>query len=244
VVSAQALDFHGGFVMIGGGLSGLSDGAIAIAILDIANQLHAVGRDDQALELIHQMREVPGHEAMSKFFVLGIDDLEGDIMVSRGDLKAARVLNDRAFAALGPAPPAFHSAGLHASRAEIFEREGDLRGAEREYRVALAGQGSNVEVTQPVYLSLARCLDKLGEREAARTILERELARPVAEPRTAPPAWLLLAELRWQAGLHATAIEAATMASATVSKLPAVVAVRSEIDHWLATHPRDVVAGH
>jgi len=242
VVSAQSLDFDGVWVQIGAGIDGLSDGAVAVSMLDIATNLYNVGRDDQSLELVRQMRRAMTSPDASPMFTLALDDLESEIAFSKGDLATARRLNDAAAAMLGPNPIPQHSAGLRETRAEIAEAAGDLVGAEREYRAVLPYVASSHEVDQFVRLSLARCLVKLGKLDEARTILEHELTRPIMSPRDAPPAWLQLAELRWKHGQHTAAIDAAMIGRAYVAKLPALVTEREALERWLAAHPRQVVS--
>ncbi|HEV7558469.1 MAG TPA: protein kinase [Kofleriaceae bacterium] len=241
-VLAQSLDFDGVWVQIGGGIDGLSDGAIAVSMLDIATRLYNVGRDDQALELVRQMRRATTAPNTSSMFMLALDDLESEIAFTKGDFEAARRLNDRAAAMLGPDPVPQHTAGIRETRAELEEATGDLVQAERDYRAVLPLVASSHEVDQFVHLSFARCLVKLGKLDEARTILEHEMTKPIMAPRDAPAAWLRLAELRWQHGEHTAAIDAAMIGRAYVAKLPALVADRDALDRWLADHPRQVVS--
>jgi predicted negative regulator of RcsB-dependent stress response len=173
-------------------------------------------------------------------FMLALDDLEGEIAFAKGDVATARRLNDQAAAMLGPNPIPEHGAGVRETTAELEEAAGDLVAAERDYRAVLPLVARSHEGDQFVRLSFARCLIKLGKLDEARTILEHEMTKPIMAPRDAPLAWLRLADLRWQHGEHTAAIDAAMIGRAYVAKLPALVADREALDHWLADHPRQV----
>jgi tetratricopeptide (TPR) repeat protein len=236
VMLAASLDVDApGWPTAIGELTVAGRGAEASALIDVGWKLYAVGRDEEALTLIRKARALAG--AMPPMFAMMVNDLESEVAVARGDLATARVLNDRAFAALGPSAIPAHTAGLRVTRAEILEASGDDRAAAAEYRAALEHLDRSPEGRQFANVGIARCLFRMGEAASARKIVEDEVASGLIEPRLRPSTLLLLADLRWRAGERRSAHAAARDAAAAVQRLPALVADRKAVEVWLAAHP-------
>jgi hypothetical protein len=213
-----------------------SDAARLSAWLDAAWKLYSYGRDEEALGFVHKARALAESGKPSTMAIELLDDLEAELAVRTGDLAAARRFNERALTAMGAKPVPAHVAGLRVTQAEILEAEGKPADAAGVYRSAAADLALDRDSQQFANLGLVRCLAATGHARDARELLEHEVARGLKLPRERPRMLKLLAELRWSAGEHGSAVAAARDGLAAADQVPALTAERDAVVAWLVAH--------